>query len=106
MPTIGRTVHYGSRTGNYILPAIVNCTRDTIYQPGVDAGFVPPLSEALHVHLTVFSPGQGGKRVGAQDFIVKSKYPVSENVSGCYQEWDIAYDPHGGAGSWHWPERM
>lgn len=118
-PSIGRVVHYRSRTGNYTLPAIVNCTTDSIYQPGVDAGFVPPLSSDDHVHLTVFSPGRPGMRVtagqtpGSDDFIVKSAYPVSENVAGCYQEWDIEHDdddPLQGSeqkpGTWRWPPRV
>lgn len=106
IPTLGRIVWYRSRTGNYTVPALVNCTVNSIYQPGVDAGFVPPLTDDLHVHLTVFSPGQIGKRVGADNFINKSKYPVSENVSGCYQEWDIEYDELAGPGTWCWPERV
>lgn len=111
VPSIGRIVHYVSRTGTYTLPAIVNCARSSIYQPGVDAGFVPDLSSDDHVHLTVFSPGRPGVRItagetpGSEAFVNPSKYPVSENMSGCYQEWDIDHDEAGGAGTWHWPER-
>lgn len=111
-PTIGRIVIYRSRTGNYDLPAIVNCTKASAYQGGIDAGFLPPLSSKDHVHLTVFSPGRPGQRVtGAElkdvegQFLTKSAYPVSENVSGCYQEWDIPYDADGGPGTWSWPTR-
>jgi hypothetical protein len=109
--SIGRIVSYRSRTGNYTVPAIVNCTHDSIYQPGVEAGFVPPLSGLNCVHLTVFTPGMPGMRTeagtqpGAEAFVVTSPYPVSENVSGCYQEWDIDYDPNGGPGTWSWPSR-
>lgn len=110
-PSIGRIVIYVSRTGNYELPAIVNCSLDSIYQPGVDAGFVPPLTDDGHVHLTVFSPGMPGMRLtagetpGTEAFLVKPEYPVSENVAGCYQEWNIPFAVDGGPGTWHWPER-
>src|SRR5215471_4856507 len=117
-PTICRMVVYRSRTGNYSVPAVVNCTSDSIYPPGVEAGFVPPLSGPMNVHLTVFTPGRPGqRRIGAKvdhpfngvvtclncgkvreehthdPFLNPSQYPVSENVAGCYQEWDVAYDP-------------
>lgn len=105
-PTIGRVVIYVSRTGSYEVPAIVNCTQDTLYQPGVEAGFVPPLSGDYCVHLTVLTPGKPGKRVTADDFVNPSAYPISENVAGCYQEWDIPHSPTGDAGTWHWPERV
>lgn len=111
-PSIGRVVVYRSRTGNYSVPAIVNCTVDSIYQPGVEAGFVPALSDPNNVHLTVLSPGKPGMRANkeeilrAEPFVVVSEHPVSENVSGCYQEWDIPYDENGGPGSWSWPPRV
>lgn len=118
-PSLGRIVIYRSRTGDYDLPAIVNATKDSLNPKGVEAGYVPDLSSPTHVHLTVFSPGRGGLRKGAEDFKVTSPFPVSENVSGCYQEWDIAYayDPdeertYGESmqriaevapGTWRWP---
>lgn len=114
-PTICRMVEYRSRTGNYSVPAVINCCVDSIYQPGVEHGFVPPLSGNDHVHLTVFSPGRPGMRMDtgndnpqdfAENFVVKSKYPVSENVSGCYQEWDIPFDMGRSPGTWCWPERV
>lgn len=111
-PTIGRIVIYRSRTGNYDVPAIVNCTTETIYQPGVDAGHVPPLSSPDHVHLTVLTPGKPGLRQTADDFKVESPHGRGENVAGCYQEWDVPFeDPIGGGeqpapGSWRWPERV
>lgn len=118
--TICRMVEYRSRTGNYTVPAVVNCTTQSIYQPGVEAGFVPPLSSPAHVHLTVFSPGMridAGTQPGSENFVVESSakrlvngewvpMPVSENVAGCYQEWDIPYDPDGGPGTWRWPTRV
>ena len=33
--SIGRVVEYRSRTGNYSVPAVVNCCTSSIYQPGV-----------------------------------------------------------------------
>jgi hypothetical protein len=112
--SIGRVVVYRSRTGNYSVPAIVNCTLDSIYQPGVEAGFVPALTKADNVHLTVFSPGRPGMRVtqeetpGAEAFVVQPTHgmPISENVAGCYQEWDIPYDEAGSPGTWMWPPRV
>lgn len=121
-PTIGRIVIYRSRTGDYDVPAIINATVDTLNRKGVEAGYVPDLSSAEHVHLTVLSPGMPGLRKTGEhtDFKVVSKHPVSENVSGCYQEWDIPqwFTPEitGGPdipasppvdpepGSWRWPE--
>ncbi len=105
-PTIGRIVIYRSRTGNYDIPAIVTCTTATAYQPGIDAGYLPALSSDEHVHLTVFTPGKPGKRRTADDFKVMPELPVSENVAGCYQEWNIPRDDDGGPGTWRWPTRV
>src|ERR1700723_851989 len=117
-PTMGRIVIYRSRTGDYDVPAIVTATTETLNQKGVEAGYVPPLSSDQHVHLTVLSPGTGGLREEAAYFLVKSEHPVSENVSGCYQEWGIApwSSPADGEqpasdwtpepGTWRWPERV
>lgn len=104
-PTIGRIVHYRSRTGQYTVPAIVTCTVDTINPKGVEAGHLPDLTDAMHVHLTVFTPGRPGLRASADDFLEPSEHPVSENVAGCYQEWDIDYDENGEPGTWMWPPR-
>lgn len=104
--TIGRIVEYRSRTGNYSVPAMVNCTHDTIYQPGVEAGHVPAISSVDRVHLTCFTPGKPGMRGEADNFVVAPEEEVSENVSGCYQEWNIPYDPNGGPGTWRWPARV
>lgn len=117
--TIGRVVLYRSRTGNYSVPAIVTATVDTLYQPNVDAGFIPGLSSDTHVHLHVMTPGTPGKRTAAAaladgDFLVKSPYGISENVNGAYTEWDIPFDtefdPADGydgqkAATWIWPLR-
>lgn len=107
--TIGRIVIYRSRTGDYDVPAIVTATLDTLNRKGVDLGHVPPLSSAENVHLTVFTPGKPGKRREADDFKVESAHGRSENVAGCYQEWDIppaAETGEPGPGTWRWPERV
>jgi hypothetical protein len=101
---IGRIVVYRSRTGDYDVPAIINCTTDSINEQGVEAGHVPPLSSERHVHLTVFTPGRPGMRRDADNFLVESEHGRSENVAGCYQEWDIAEGD--GPGCWRWPQRV
>lgn len=115
-PSIGRIVTYRSRTGDYDVPAIINCTVDSINEKGVALGHVPDLSGDEHVHLTVFTPGKPGKRRDADNFKVESEHGRSENVAGCYQEWDIPF--YGGPtsdlpegeeippGSWRWPEKV
>lgn len=114
-PTIGRIVIYRSRTGDYDVPAIVTATTDTLNPKGVELGHVPPLSGPDHVHLTCFTAGTPGMRRGAQDFLVESAHPRSENVAGCYQEWNIPpvdlpplgeVPPEPGPGTWRWPERV
>jgi hypothetical protein len=108
-PTIGRVVVYRSRTGSYSVPAIVTATVDTLNPAGVAAGHVPPLEDQWHVHLTVLTPGKPGMRGGAGDFQVESEHPRSENVAGCYQEWDIPFDSSDDSeqapGTWRWPQR-
>jgi hypothetical protein len=117
-PTIGRIVIYRSRTGDYDVPAIITATRETLNPKGIEAGYIPDLSSDDHVHLTVFTAGMPGLRgsvIERDDFKTVSKYPISENVAGCYQEWDIPhfeppelpYDSAGDGlqpGSWRWPE--
>jgi hypothetical protein len=117
-PTIGRIVIYRSRTGSYSVPAIVTATTETLNPQGVAAGHVPALSSDEHVHLTVFTPGRPGMRGGAGDFVVESQHGRSENVAGCYQEWDIPHDglppadkivagerAEQAPGTWSWPQR-
>lgn len=116
-PSIGRIVIYRSRTGDYDVPAIVTATTETLNPKGVELGHIPDLSSDRHVHLTCFTAGKPGKRRGAEDFKVESEHGRSENVSGCYQEWDIPFDgdveelPAGNPdevapGTWRWPERV
>jgi hypothetical protein len=108
-PTICRIVIYRSRTGDYDVPAIVTATEETLNPKGVELGHVPALTGEGHVHLTVFTPGKPGMRRGAEDFLVESEHGRSENVAGCYQEWDIPpFDPatsdsEPAAGTWRWP---
>lgn len=114
-PTIGRIVWYRSRTGKYTVPAIVAATRETLYRPNVEAGFIDDLAEN-QVHLTVFTPGQPGRRPGAVDFVDGSDKPISPNVGGIYQEWSVDFweptfpnepwdDEDQPAGTWTWPRR-
>lgn len=103
-PTIGRIVIYRSRTGDYDVPAIITATQDTLNPRGVTLGHVPDLSGSLCVHLTVFTPGKPGMRRGADDFLVESEHGRSENVAGCYQEWDIPMSDNPQPGTWRWPE--
>lgn len=113
-PTIGRIVIYKSRTGYYVVPAVVTATVDTLFRPNVDAGYIADLSSPSHVHLTVFTPGKPGKRAEATDFKVESPHGRSENAGGVYQEWDIPQHTDDGTvpgreqapGTWAWPERV
>lgn len=108
-PSICRMVVYRSRTGDYDVPAVVNCTVDTINAKGVELGHVPALSSDEHVHLTVFTPGKPGMRRDAADFKEESPHGRSENVAGCYQEWDIppaSSQENPEPGSWRWPIRV
>lgn len=122
-PTIGRIVTYRSRTGRYDVPAVVTATQDTLDPAGVEAherssgrSGVPSLSSPNHVHLTVFTPGLPGQRADALDFEVESSFGRSENVAGCYQEWDIPLagsssdaadiEDEPAPGTWRWPERV
>lgn len=105
LPSIGRIVVYRSRTDKYDLPGVVNCTRDTLNPEGVEMGNLPDLSDDLHVHLTVFSPGSSGLRAQAADFVAESPHGRHENHGGTYTEWNVGYDPQGAPGTWRWPER-
>lgn len=118
-PTIGRIVHYRSRTGKYDVAAMITATYGQLNPEGVAAGAVPALSGPDYVHLQVFSPGTPGMRYGAQDFLVESEHPVQENVNGVYQEWDIPYTSREASadiesfgwdqvppGTWRWPARV
>lgn len=117
-PTIRRIVEYRSRTGAYTCPAIITATTDSLNPLGVklylESGGtkgVPPLESRYHVHLTVFTPGLPGMRATADDFVgERADAPISENVAGCYQEWDVPYGPvqqdsgDHAPGTWNWGE--
>jgi hypothetical protein len=117
-PSLGRIVIYRSRTGDYDVPAIITATVDTLNRKGVEAGYIPDLTDPERVHLTVFTagvPGLRGSAVERGDFKVVSEHPVSENVAGTYQEWDIPLAGSFAAptdgdepmpGTWRWPERV
>lgn len=90
-PKLGMDVLYRSRTGDYDVPAKITANVHTLNPKGVKLGHIPELSGDKHVHLTVFTPGKPGKRRDAEDFKVESEHGRSENVAGCYQEWDIPY---------------
>lgn len=106
-PTLGRIVLYRSRTGDYDVPAIICATAESLFLPNVEAGHIPGLTSPSHVHLTVFSPGPGGRRADATDFKVESPHGRAENLGGTYTEWDIAESPEGEPmpGCWRWPIR-
>lgn len=92
-PTIGRIVHYRSKTGNYTLPAIITATRDSLWPEGVERGDVPALSDdGLHVHLHVLTPGS---LRGYQEHDVP--FHAGELVEG-----PDAQEP----GTWKWPPRF
>lgn len=107
IPTPGRIVSYRSRTGMYSVPAIVTASIDTLWRPGVEAGNVPDLDSEMHVHLTVFTPGKPGMRGNADDFVARKDDPISENIAGCYQEWNVPWSADAtAAGCWTWPRRV
>lgn len=118
---ISDAVWYRSKTGRYTLPADVIVTVDTIFQPAVKAGFMPPLDDDQHVHLLVKTAGIPGSRLPDTDPSI-----VSQNQGGTYVEhnipfWDPAVDEwrnsYAGArpsnwadhdqpeGTWTWPRR-
>jgi hypothetical protein len=107
-PTLGRIVIYRSRTGDYDVPATVTATEGSLNPKGVELGHIPPLSGERNVHLTCFTAGKPGLRRDAKDFKVESEHGRSENVAGCYQEWDIPQTEQANPepGTWRWPERV
>lgn len=100
--TITRMVVYRSKTGKYDLPAVVTATVATLDPEGVEAGHVPALASASHVHLTVFTCGkQGTAREG--------NAVNNEAAGGSYQEFNIPShvgDDEPAPGTWRWPERV
>lgn len=100
IPSIGRIVWYRSRTDAYTVPAIITTTVETLYEPAVEAGYIPGLFSPTHVHLTVFSPGIPvvGPNVplGTEkpDTMGLPTGASSYNLAGTYQEWNVPFfDP-------------
>lgn len=80
-PTLGRIVRYVGKYGiQATRAAIVSCTTADI----VPGGDVAPLDSDMHVHLTVFTPGE----------------------AGMFPEMNIPYDENGAPGTWCWPPRV
>ena len=116
-PTPGRIVWYQTdgRNGlDYILPAIVTMTVDSHagdYPDGTPNSLATP-SSAMHVHLTVFTPGGFGSTYGAVTWEQVQQEELANlgyggNVipgSGTYVERDVPYDADGSRRSWRWPE--
>lgn len=80
-PSLGRIVHYRSKTGNYMLAAIITATHESLWPEGVERGDVPTLDGPDHVHLHVFTPGGNGG----------------------YQEHNVPLDDELTPRTWRWP---
>jgi len=137
-PALALAVLFRSRTAAYTVPATITATQASLNPAGVRSGNVPELEYPDNVHLTVFTPGLPGLRANAQDFVAPSTaqrvverdpdgdpvatapVEVSENVAGCYQEWNVPHwRPVGPEhvrwqkgelalqppGTWTWPPR-
>lgn len=118
-PTTGRVVIYRTDGRNgliYDLPAMVTCTRDSHPGDYPDGSKNPlPVPESdMHVHLTVFTPGGWGTKVGTwpSDHVpVSSKEFVGAKEmkpgTGTYVELNVPFhndeardaDPR----TWRWP---
>jgi hypothetical protein len=86
-PSIGRIVHYRSKTGRYVMPAMIIATKETLWPEGVDRGDVPDITAEGNVHLLCYTTG--------------------EKIQ--YQEFDVsmAESPRTAEpGQWWWPERL
>lgn len=107
-PTLGRIVHYRSRTAKYTLAAIVSATVDTLYRVGVEEGNLPDLDDDMHIHLAVFTPGVAGRwNSTTPKADADAMRERSTPAGGTYQEWNVAYDPTGETGgTWMWPPRV
>lgn len=110
LPTIGRIVIYRSKTGDYVMPAIITATTETLYRPNVEAGHVPDLSSDMHVHLVVFTAGMPGHvALTTAENHPELADPSRRNhpYGGTYQEWDIPWNADASAaGAWSWPIRV
>jgi hypothetical protein len=86
-PSIGRIVHYRSKTGNYIMPAMIIATQDSLWAAGVEKGDVDPITDPTNVHLLCFTTG---KQIQYQEFNVP-QVPGPDRMI-----------PQ----TWWWPERV
>lgn len=92
-PTLGRIVHYRGKQGLHAMrAAIVTADVRSLDPRGVEAGLIPALTDDMHVHLWVFTPGESG---GFTEYNVPCGEP-HENQPG--QELP--------PGSWGWPPRV
>jgi hypothetical protein len=85
--SLGRIVQYRSKQGvNALRAAIVAATVDTLDPGNVEAGEVPALDSADHVHLFVLTPGD----------------------RGFFMEYNVPLDEPGMCrpGTWQWPTRV
>jgi hypothetical protein len=81
-PTTGRILRYRGNIGyNAVRAAIVTADVETLDSRGVEAGDIPGLDSDEHVHLWVFTPGEGGG----------------------FTEYNVAQG--NGPGQWSWPPR-
>lgn len=100
-PRLGAVVWFRSRTGRWTAPAVVTAVLDSLYQPNVEAGHLPPLTSDRHVHLTVLTPG----RPGHVSDETRETHPEladpdrpNRPAGGTFQEWDIPQWSCEGAG--------
>lgn len=91
-PTIGRIVHYRSKTGNYTLPAIITATTETLWPGGVEREPELALSSELHVHLHVLTPGAQGD--------------YTEHDVPCHEALPVESPEAQAPGTWRWPPRF
>jgi hypothetical protein len=103
-PTIGRTVIYRSRTGDYDLPAIITGTRETMSSVGLaradsEEGQRLILSTETHVHLHVFTPGAQGSY--QEHDVPMHPATLAEHI-GVRRETRAQPEPR----TWRWPERV
>lgn len=89
-PTLGRIVHYRGKFGlNAMRAAIVCCDVNSLDPRGVESGDIPGLDSDMHVHLTVFTPGE-------QCAFTEYNVPFGGDLT------DGPIEP----GTWAWPPRV
>lgn len=95
-PSPIRMVFYRGKLGvKAVNPAMIVTTVDNLEQAAVDAGDIPALDSAMHVHLRVFSAGPDG---GYTEYNVPHVSLVEDPEM--HDKW-----PEGPAtGTWAWPD--